>query len=61
MEARTVMPMFADTSRNTAAPEPVPPAPPTPVGLSNHDIERIKAEVYQDLIWRIKMDFERGS
>jgi len=31
------------------------------MGLSNHDIERIKAEVYQDLIRQIKQDFERGS
>jgi hypothetical protein len=54
-------PMFADTSRSTAAPEPVPPPPPTAVALSNHDLERIKAEVYQDLLWRIKTEFERGS
>jgi Domain of unknown function (DUF4157) len=60
-EARAATPMFADTSRSTAAPEPVPPAPPTAVALSNHDMERIKAEVYQDLLWKIKTDFERGS
>jgi Domain of unknown function (DUF4157) len=61
IEARAMTPMFADTSRSTAAPEPVPPPPPTAVALSNHDLERIKAEVYQDLLWRIKTEFERGS
>ena len=61
IEARAVTPMFAETSRSMAVPEPVPPAPSPPMGLSNHDIERIKAEVYQDLIRQIKQDFERGS
>ena len=61
MEARSVTPMFADASRSTAAPEPMPPAPPTPVGLSNHDMERIKAEVYQDLMRQIKAELERGA
>jgi hypothetical protein len=61
MGVRAMAPMFADASRSTAAPEPVPIAPTTPVGLSNHDMDRIKAEVYQDLLWRIKTEFERGS
>jgi Domain of unknown function (DUF4157) len=61
MEARAVTPMFADTSRSTAVPEPMPPAPPTPVGLSDHDMERIKAEVYQDLMRQLKEQLERGA
>jgi hypothetical protein len=61
MESRSVTPMFADAARGTSAPEPVLSAPPIPKGLSDHDIARIKAEVYQDLMWRIKTEFERGS
>lgn len=54
-------PMLAEASRNMAAPEPMLSALPNPVGLSSHDMERIKTEVYQDLMWRIKTEFERGA
>jgi hypothetical protein len=61
MGARSVTPMFADTSRNMAVPEPMLSAPPNPVGLPNHDMERIKAEVYRDLLLRMKDEYARGG
>lgn len=60
-QARSATPMFAEGSRSMAAADPVSLAPPIAAGLSDHDMARIKAEVYQDLMWRIKTEFERGS
>jgi len=48
----------ADTRSQTSVTEESPQSPP---GMSLDDIERIKDEIYRDLMLRIKTEFERGA
>jgi hypothetical protein len=60
-EAGEAPPMFADESRTTGGSTSDTPAVIGPLILSESEMTRIKDEVYQDLMMRIKVESERGA
>lgn len=59
--AQTQSPQFADSSRQVEPTALTASGAAKPGVLSDRDMQRIKEEVYRDLLMRIKIDFERGA